>query len=207
MRARKPVKPELTELQRFTVEQAREILAAANAPDWQDHQVKNLAHLEVAVKQLLEIIGELTGGVMTDAKKVEVIAAIVDRQAAAQNDEDGDRHLADAYMAMEAIEAVINDQADNPILRMYLTGGERGGGRPRGPAGRAVLRGEGVRVLPDGPAPDRCGSPSASQLAVIAFPPGSAGAIALAVVLDAVELAGEDAEFDRIVSQLTGGAR
>ena len=43
---------------------------------------------------------------MTDAKKLEVIAAIVDRQSAAQNDEDGDRHLADAYMAMEAIEAV-----------------------------------------------------------------------------------------------------
>ena len=60
---------------------------------------------------------------MTDAKKLEVIAAIVDRQSAAQNDEDGDRHLADAYMAMEAIEAVLSDWPDNPILRMYLTGG------------------------------------------------------------------------------------
>ena len=48
---------------------------------------------------------------------------------------------------------------------------------------------------------------SASQLAVIAFPPGSAGAVALALVLDAVEQAGENAEFEHIVSQLTGGER
>lgn len=62
---------------------------------------------------------------MTDAEKLQAVAAIVDRQADAQNDEDGDRHLADAYLAMEAIEAVINDWPDNPILRMYLTGGAR----------------------------------------------------------------------------------
>ena len=46
---------------------------------------------------------------------------------------------------------------------------------------------------------------SASQMTVTAFPPGSAGAAALALVLDAVELAGEDAEFDAIVAGLAQG--
>ena len=56
---------------------------------------------------------------------------------------------------------------------------------------------------------------SASQLAVIAFPAGSTGAIALAHVLDAVERAGADAaigaEWERIVAGFgrgqSGGAR
>lgn len=47
---------------------------------------------------------------------------------------------------------------------------------------------------------------SASQMAVVAFPAGSAGSMALALVLDAVEQGGDAAEFQRIVSQLTGGA-
>lgn len=63
------------------------------------------------------------GSTLTDAKKLEVIGCIIDRQTAAQNDEDGDRHLADAYLAMEAIEAVLGDVPDNPILHMYLAGG------------------------------------------------------------------------------------
>ena len=60
---------------------------------------------------------------MTDAEKLAAITTIIGRQTDAQNAEDGDRHLADVYMAMEAIEAVISDWPDNPILRMYLTGG------------------------------------------------------------------------------------
>ena len=48
---------------------------------------------------------------------------------------------------------------------------------------------------------------SASEMAVVAFPAGSAGAVALAVVLDAVELVGDDAVFDALVAGLTGGAQ
>jgi hypothetical protein len=59
---------------------------------------------------------------MTDAEKLAAITTIIDRLGDAQ-DGGGDRYLADAYTAMEAIEAVINDWPDNPILRMYLTGG------------------------------------------------------------------------------------
>ena len=55
----------------------------------------------------------------TDAKKLEVIAYIVDAQTQAQNDEDGDKYLADAYLAMEAIECVLNGTTSG-ALRMYL---------------------------------------------------------------------------------------
>jgi hypothetical protein len=55
----------------------------------------------------------------TDAKKVEIIAFIVDAQSAHQNDDNGDKYLSSANYAMEAIEAVIND-TDSPILRMFL---------------------------------------------------------------------------------------
>ena len=58
----------------------------------------------------------------TDAKKVEIIAFIVDTQSAHQNDEDGDKYLSSANYAMEAIEAVINE-TDSSILRMFLGSG------------------------------------------------------------------------------------
>lgn len=58
----------------------------------------------------------------TDAKKIEMIAFIVDTQASAQNDEDGDKFHADAYLAMEAITAVIDDVAvsDSGALRTFI---------------------------------------------------------------------------------------
>ena len=46
---------------------------------------------------------------------------------------------------------------------------------------------------------------SASELTEVAFPAGSAGAVPLALVLDAVELVGDGAEFDAIVAGLAGG--
>jgi len=60
---------------------------------------------------------------MTDAEKLAAIAQIVGRQAYEQGADDGDKHLSDACLAMEAIEAVIEDLPDNPILRLYLPGG------------------------------------------------------------------------------------
>jgi hypothetical protein len=48
---------------------------------------------------------------------------------------------------------------------------------------------------------------SASEMVTVAFPAGSPAAMALSVVLDAVESLGDGAEFDAIVSQLTGGER
>ena len=49
---------------------------------------------------------------------------------------------------------------------------------------------------------------SASELVAVAFPDGSPGALALALVLDAVESIGDAAKFEAIVTGLTpGGAR
>ena len=49
---------------------------------------------------------------------------------------------------------------------------------------------------------------SASELIAVAFPDGSPGALALALVLDAVESVGDAAKFEAIVTELTpGGAR
>ena len=48
---------------------------------------------------------------------------------------------------------------------------------------------------------------SASEMITVAFPDGSPGALALSLVLDAVESIGDAARFDAIVSQLAGGAR
>ena len=52
---------------------------------------------------------------------------------------------------------------------------------------------------------------SASELIAVAFPDGSPGALALALVLDAVESIGDAAEFDAIVAGFgrgqSGGAR
>ena len=45
---------------------------------------------------------------------------------------------------------------------------------------------------------------SASEMITVAFPDGSPGALALALVLDAVESIGDAAEFDAIVAQLGG---
>ena len=57
----------------------------------------------------------------TDAKKIEVIGYIIDRQSSEQNDEDGDKYRSDANLAVEAIEAVLaGDQGRNGSLRMYL---------------------------------------------------------------------------------------
>jgi hypothetical protein len=58
----------------------------------------------------------------TDAKKLETITLIVDTQTRNQNDEDGDKYLSDAYLAMEAIEAVLadTDPGQNGALRQYL---------------------------------------------------------------------------------------
>jgi hypothetical protein len=52
---------------------------------------------------------------------VELIGQIVDRQAQEQNDE-GDKFLSDAYLALEAIAAVLNgvSPVNNGALRMFL---------------------------------------------------------------------------------------
>ena len=47
---------------------------------------------------------------------------------------------------------------------------------------------------------------SASEMVTVAFAGGTPEAMALSIVLDAVESIGDAAEFQRIVSQLTGGA-
>ena len=47
----------------------------------------------------------------------------------------------------------------------------------------------------------------ASELAAVAFPAGSDAGLALSAVLDAVGSLGDSAEFDAIVSSLTGGER
>lgn len=59
---------------------------------------------------------------MTDTEKLEKIARIVAIQTSNQNDEEGNRHLADAYVAMEAIELVIDGQT-NGALRQYEDAG------------------------------------------------------------------------------------
>ena len=56
----------------------------------------------------------------TDAKKLEVIAFIADRHAAERNDEEGDKYLSDADLAMEAIDAVLSGWQSNGALRAFL---------------------------------------------------------------------------------------
>ena len=46
---------------------------------------------------------------------------------------------------------------------------------------------------------------SASEMIAVAFPAGSPGAMALSVVLDAVESVGDTAKFEAIVTGLTPG--
>ena len=59
--------------------------------------------------------------VWTVAKKNEIIGYIIDTQSADQNDEDrGDKHLANPYLALEAIEAVLAGERDNGALRGFL---------------------------------------------------------------------------------------
>lgn len=59
---------------------------------------------------------------LSDTEKVEKIARIVAIQADNQNDEEGDRNLADAYMATEAIELVISGGTSG-ALRQYEEAG------------------------------------------------------------------------------------
>ena len=53
-------------------------------------------------------------------KKLEVIAFIVDTQVQNNEADEGDKYLSSAHYAMEAIEAVLNDQQTNSILRQFL---------------------------------------------------------------------------------------
>ena len=60
---------------------------------------------------------------LSDTEKIAKIARIVRIQSDNQNDEDeGDRNLADAYMAMEAIELVIDGNTSG-ALRQYEDAG------------------------------------------------------------------------------------
>lgn len=60
---------------------------------------------------------------MTDTEKLEKIARIVSIQTDNANDEEeGDRHLADPVLAMEAIENVLCD-ISNGALRQYEEAG------------------------------------------------------------------------------------
>jgi len=59
----------------------------------------------------------------TDAKKLEMIAYVVDEQTKAQNDESGDGYKADAYLAMEVIDLILaGDEScrTNGAFRTYF---------------------------------------------------------------------------------------
>lgn len=56
---------------------------------------------------------------MSDAEKLAKITRILQIQTDNQNDEEGDANLADAYMAMEAIENVIFEGETMGALRQY----------------------------------------------------------------------------------------
>lgn len=58
---------------------------------------------------------------MTDTEKLEKIHRIVAIQTD-NNDDDGDKYLGDAYLAMEAIELVLNGQTSG-ALRQYEDAG------------------------------------------------------------------------------------
>ena len=60
---------------------------------------------------------------MTDSEKLAQIASIVRLQTDAQNDEDGDKYLADAFLAMEAIECVLTGTTSG-ALRQYTEAGQ-----------------------------------------------------------------------------------
>jgi hypothetical protein len=60
---------------------------------------------------------------MNPDEKLALIDTIVSVQEENQNNEDGDRHLADAYLAMEAIECVL-DGTTSRALRQYLEAGD-----------------------------------------------------------------------------------
>ena len=57
---------------------------------------------------------------MTSDKKIQTIECIVDRYTREQNDDEGDKYLSQPEYAMEAIEAVLDGQPDNPILKQFL---------------------------------------------------------------------------------------
>lgn len=60
---------------------------------------------------------------MTDTEKLEKIARIVQIQTDNQNDDDnGNPYLADVYLAMEAIENILND-IEQGALRQYIEAG------------------------------------------------------------------------------------
>jgi len=57
---------------------------------------------------------------MDESEKLALIAKIVDTQIRHQNwEEDGDRNLADAFLAMEAIANVLDGTEPMGALRMY----------------------------------------------------------------------------------------
>ena len=61
---------------------------------------------------------------MNNSDKLQLIERITDIQTDNQNDDDGDRNLADAYLAIEAIQEVLSleDPTASPsgALRQYL---------------------------------------------------------------------------------------
>jgi hypothetical protein len=59
---------------------------------------------------------------LTDAQKLEMISRIVGIQTENQNDEDGDKYLSDAYLAMGAIEDVLDGQSSSAMIRQFLGG-------------------------------------------------------------------------------------
>jgi hypothetical protein len=58
-----------------------------------------------------------------EEEKLRDISKIVDRWDYESGlEEEGDKHLRQAEYAMEAIDAVLNDRPNNPILKLFLGG-------------------------------------------------------------------------------------
>lgn len=59
---------------------------------------------------------------MTDTEKVALISSIVQTQIDNNEADEGDKYLASAHYAMEAIEAVLDGNLNSSILRQFKEG-------------------------------------------------------------------------------------
>lgn len=77
----------------------------------------NDAELDALIKAVADRRGTPAG------EKLALIAQVVIRQANAQNDEDGDKHRADAYLAMEVVESILTGDLDTGAVRTFFPEG------------------------------------------------------------------------------------
>jgi hypothetical protein len=66
--------------------------------------------------------GTRKGTKMTDQEKIALITKIVETQIENNEDDEGDKHLASADYALEAIDAVLIGNTSNAILRQFTEG-------------------------------------------------------------------------------------